>query len=348
MLGGLYDMHGNLLEWCNDMYAGYTLKALTDPTGGDFYREGMVLRGGSYVSEEERCTSTYRCHESPHGTHSDCYYTSGQYVGFRICIPEMSSPPQPIFKPLPPKPVFPQNPTNGQQIAIYLSDKVMLELIYVKPGSFMMGSPSGERDEGPHRVRLTKGFWFGKYEVTQAQWESVMNFNPSEIRGENYPVGGVSWEDCSNFIHRVNGFLHCGARFPTEAEWEYACRAGTTTAYFWGDAFDGDRTNECGNKKDIRPVGSYCGNGWGFHDMHGNMLEWCYDLYGDYNWTRGVVSLIRKNFTDFEEVDPVGPKESRWGHVLRGGCSATRHHDGATLSFARAGFRLCCSAESRE
>ena len=107
-----------------------------------------------------------------------------------------------------------------------------MELIYVSPGAFTMGSPSSEAgrfdDETQHQVTLTKGFWLGKYEVTQRQWRSVMGNNPSRFKGDDRPVETVSWDDCQKFIQKVNARLKCGARLPTEAEWEYACRAGTT------------------------------------------------------------------------------------------------------------------------
>ena len=139
-----------------------------------------------------------------------------------------------------------------------------MEMIYVAPGSFTMGSPSSEDghedDETQHRVTLTKGYWLGKYEVTQRQWESVMGDNPSRFR----QFGGE-------------------ARLPTEAEWEYACRAGTVTAYSWGDALNGDKANCDGNypcgttvkgryRQETADVGSYSPNAWGFYDMHGNEL----------------------------------------------------------------------------
>ena len=108
-----------------------------------------------------------------------------------------------------------------------------MEMIYVGPGTFTMGSPSSEEgrmnDETQHRVTLTKGFWLGKYEVTQKQWRSVMGSNPSEFKGDSNPVENVSWNDCQEFVRKVNDAARCqfggSARLPTEAEWEYACRA---------------------------------------------------------------------------------------------------------------------------
>jgi len=235
-----------------------------------------------------------------------------------------------------------------------------MELIYVAPGSFMMGSPLseiGRQDlkyfdvETQHRVTLTKGFWLGKYEVTQAQWRSVMGNNPSDCTGDSLPVENVSWDDCQEFIRRVNSQLNCYARLPTEAEWEYACRAGTTTAYSWGSSLNGDKANCNGNypcgtavkgpyRRKTAPVGSYAANAWGFFDMHGNVEEWCNDWYGVY--PAGSVT------------DPMGPIARTGLRVLRGGswyshaeeCRSANRRLGSPDSrsqFCR-GFRLCCSA----
>ena len=231
-----------------------------------------------------------------------------------------------------------------------------MEMIYVAPGSFTMGSPTGEAgrfgEETQHRVTLTKGYWLGKYEVTQRQWRSVMGDNPSFFKGDDRPVEKVSWEDCQTFIQKVNAQLNCGARLPTEAEWEYACRAGTTTAYHWGNALNGDRANCCGdgpcgttaqgpNKGETTPVGSYSANPWGFYDMHGNVSEWCNDWWGIYSG------------------DVVDPQGGLWGNyrILRGGswgCYAKFCRSACRFGFSPDsrhldyGFRLCCSAGPRE
>ena len=231
-----------------------------------------------------------------------------------------------------------------------------IEMIYCPPGEFMMGSPNNEDgrndDETQHRVLLTKGFWLGKYPVTQRQWQSVMGGNPSSFKGEDLPVETVSWDDCQEFIKKVNAVLGCGARLPTEAEWEYACRAGTTSAYFWGNALNGDRANCCGNYpcgtrtkgpylEKTTPVGKYGANPWGLCDMHGSVWEWCADWLDDY-FTGGV-------------LDPQGPA-SGGNRVLRGGgwCSLARRCRSAYRCgnnpgdrFNDSGFRLCCSAAPR-
>ena len=246
---------------------------------------------------------------------------------------------------------------TGETKTLTLPGGATMEMIYVAPGSFMMGSPSSEegrkRDEVQHRVTLTKGFWLGKYEVTQAQWQSVMGGNPSPFtKGDNLPVENVSWYACQEFIQKVNAQLSCGARLPTEAEWEYACRAGTTTAYFWGNALNGDKANcdgyyfPCGTtvkgpyRKEIVPVGSYTANAWGFFDMHGNMSEWCNDWYGTY--PAGNVT------------DPMGPASGD-SCVVRGGtynsrassCRSASRDPDPPRGVGWNGFRLCCSAAGR-
>ena len=204
-------------------------------------------------------------------------------------------------------------------------------------------------NETQHRVTLTKGYWLGKYEVTQRQWQSVMGSNPSNFKGDNLPVENVSWDDCQMFIARVNNQLNCGARLPTEAEWEYACRAGMTTAYFWGSALNGDRANCDGNypcgttvkgsyRERTMPVGSYAANAWGFCDMHGNVWEWCNDWYEAY--PAGSVT------------DPMGPasgvyrvlRGGGWSYVARRCRSASRNGNQPGSRRGNYGFRLCCSA----
>ena len=173
---------------------------------------------------------------------------------------------------------------GGATKTLRLPGGATMEMIYVAPGSFMMGSPESEDgrydDEKQHRVTLTKGFWLGKYEVTQAQWKSVMGDNPSDNKGDDLPVENVSWEDCQKFIRKVNASLNCGARLPTEAEWEYACRAGTSGPYAGGSLDSMGWYGDNSVKK--HPVGQKSPNAWGFYDMHGNVWEWCNDWYGEY------------------------------------------------------------------
>lgn len=148
-------------------------------------------------------------------------------------------------------------PKHGQVSELTLPGGEKIEMIYCAPGTFLMGSPVTESGRGSnetqHCVTLTKGFWLSKYKVNQAQWTDVMGANPSQTKGFDLPVAGVSWIDCSNFVAKINAKSNCGARFPTEAEWEYACRE--------------TNTNRCR-----------------FVDMQCGMMEWCNDWYnGDYS-----------------------------------------------------------------
>ena len=170
-------------------------------------------------------------------------------------------------------------------IIFTLPGEVSLEMVRIEPGTFQMGSSQGVSDERPvHEVAISQGFYLGKYEVTQAQWEAVMGNNPSSFRGcGDCPVERVSWEDAQAFIRKLNemeGENHY--RLPSEAEWEYAARAGTTTRYSWGDDIGRNLANceGCGSQWDGEktvPVGSFPANAWGLHDMHGNVWEWVQD-----------------------------------------------------------------------
>jgi formylglycine-generating enzyme required for sulfatase activity len=159
------------------------------------------------------------------------------------------------------------------------------EMVVIPAGRFLMGSPPSEAgrrsDEGPQRWVDVTRFAMGKFEVTQRQWEAVMGSNPSGFRtcGPDCPVENVSWNDAQEFVRRLSQRTGQNYRLPSEAEWEYAARAGTTTAYFWGDAFDTGRANN--NRSQTVRVGSYGANAFGLHDMHGNAWEWVQDLWRD-------------------------------------------------------------------
>jgi len=217
------------------------------------------------------------------------------------------------------------------QMTIDIGRGVTMEFVWIPPGEFVMGSAASEAgrfdDEGPqHRVRISKGFWMGKYEVTQEQWEAAMGNNPSHFKnaGRNAPVEMVSWEDCQQFLRRLNVRSpvvgsKAGQRgrdvtfsLPTEAEWEYACRAGTTTKYYTGNA-DADlgragwHSGSSGNSGNVtHPVGQKEPNSFGLFDMHGNVWEWCRDLYQKNYYARSPLS------------DPRGPSSGGL-HVVRGG-----------------------------
>jgi formylglycine-generating enzyme required for sulfatase activity len=174
-----------------------------------------------------------------------------------------------------------------------------IELVMIPAGSFIMGSDhsqedSEEGDERPvHRVTIKHGFYMGKYEVTQAQYRAVMGTNPSSSNGDSLPVDRVMWPDAVEFTRRLtarnDGYIY---RLPSEAEWEYACRAGTTTDFAFGPSLSSLQANFDGtepfgdapkgiNRSETITVGSFAPNAWGLYDMHGNVTEWCLDAYHD-------------------------------------------------------------------
>lgn len=198
-----------------------------------------------------------------------------------------------------------------------------IEVVHIPPGEFTMGSLETEEDraedEFPHRVMIADPFWIGKFQVTLAQWESVMGKKAQdEGDGPNCPVVNVSWDDCQRFVSRLNGMKDGNSyALPTEAQWEYACRAGTVTPFSFGTTVTPDEVNYNGGypygaaakglyRKRTTTVGSFSANAFGLHDMHGNVWEWCADWYGD----------------DYYKVSPSrnpnGPASGEY-RVLRGG-----------------------------
>ena len=159
--------------------------------------------------------------------------------------------------------------------------KTGMEFVWIPKGCFTMGSEEGEKAERmPHKVCLKKGFWMGKYEVTQAQYERIMDNNPSKFKGDDRPVDNVSWNDARDFIEEMSYVSGHDVRLPSEAEWEYACKAGRNSKYCgpggnadrlsWNDNNSGGKTHTVGGKR---------ANGWGLYDMSGNVWEWVQDCY---------------------------------------------------------------------
>lgn len=204
-----------------------------------------------------------------------------------------------------------------------------LEMVRIPAGKFMMGSPDSETDrgtdEGPQfSVTFSKDFYLGKYEVTKAQWNHIMGITPA---GNDYAVTGVSWDQCQEFIKRLNQLGKGTFRLPTEAEWEYACRAGTMTRYFFGD--DNGYWSDSGyiapntkikeyawfngnSQSSVHEVGSLLPNAWGLFDMSGNVWEWCQDWYVAY--------------TSSAKTDPTGASTGSY-RVYRGGSWAVVPQD---------------------
>ncbi len=214
-----------------------------------------------------------------------------------------------------------------------------IELVLIPAGEFTMGESGGEPDEQPaHRVTISQPFYLGKYEVTQAQWKQIMGNNPSKFVGDDLPVDSVSWKDVQTFLQRLNEaddpFFY---RLPTEAEWEYACRAGGSGKYAGNlDAMTWYFDNAGGR---THPVGRKEPNAFGLHDMHGNVREWCQDWYDDFYYRK----------TPGE--DPTGPTNGTW-RAIRGGSyfanaaacrSAVRYKLDPELKLDSVGFRVAAS-----
>jgi formylglycine-generating enzyme required for sulfatase activity len=227
-----------------------------------------------------------------------------------------------------------------------LNASVALEMIWVEPGTFTMGQDGVATPV--HEVTLTQGFYLGKYEVTQAQYEAVMTGNTDGLNATpsnwpnnpNLPVEKVSYDDIQKFLTRLNsqqaGNIPDGWAYvlPTEAQWEYACRAGTTTAYSWGDSITPDDANYDYSVGQIADVGQYSANPWGFFDMHGNVWEWTVDWYAVYS--------------SGAQTDPEGPttgsnrviRGGGWGTAGTGLRSASRHYNNPSNRNHSIGFRV--------
>lgn len=242
-----------------------------------------------------------------------------------------------------------RQPEHGSVHVFDLGEGVSLEMIYLHGGSFRMGSENGDPDELPMRTVTLDGFWIGKYPVTQAQFNALVRdfsqlateIRPSFFTGPDLPVDQISWMGTQVFLEKLSEKTGQSFRLPTEAEWEYACRAGTTTDYFFGDdpAMLGDFAWYFGNSEErTHPVGQKKPNPWGLYDMLGNVLEWCSDWYAPY--------------PEVDETNPTGPDTGEV-RVMRGGSwnffpqynrSAFRYYGLPTYPIGNIlGFRLVLS-----
>jgi formylglycine-generating enzyme required for sulfatase activity len=229
---------------------------------------------------------------------------------------------------------------------------------WIEPSTFLMGSPETEagRDinEILHQVTINKGFWLADTTVTQALWQAVMGNNPSDFKDDpNNPVENVSWNDAQQFINRLNNLLpDLQAKLPTEAQWEYACRAGTTTPFSFGDNITPEQVNYHGDypyadgekglyREKTVPVKSLPANAWGLYEMHGNVWEWCQDWYGDYP------NEPVTNPTGVNEGSVRVRRGGSWSDLGRSARSAYRNGRYADLRNLNLGFRFALGLQAR-
>ena len=234
---------------------------------------------------------------------------------------------------------------NSDNISIPVKDGISIDMVRVEAGTFTMGATAEMKDPGDdekptHRVTLTNDYYIGKYEVTQALWKAVMGKNPSEFKGDNLPVEQVSWDDCQEFISKLNRITGKMFRLPTEAEWEYAAHGGNKSRGYqysgsnnlldvaWYEDNSGYKTHAVGTKQP---------NELGIYNMSGNVDEWCQDRYGKYNRS--------------SQVNPTGANSGRY-RVTRGGSwnynasrcrSSDRSYTSPDIWFSFLGLRLVLS-----
>jgi formylglycine-generating enzyme required for sulfatase activity/serine/threonine protein kinase len=350
---GLYDMHGNVWEVCWDVLdTGYYKNSPeSDPMGpsGGHYR---VMRGGGWYDVARLCRSAIRGRGiTPVHRNSD--------KGFRIALSITDEERTLLLV----APFDEATAKKGQETwaghldtGVHLSNAIGMKLVLIPPGEFQMGStnPRLPDDVRPvHRVRITKPFFMGIYEATQEEYQRIMGSNPSHFHDDpRLPVESISGQNILDFCRKLSEMpeeKQAGRtyRLPTEAEWEYACRAGTTTRFHFGDVMSSDQANFDGDNPGLdlprgpnlgrtTKVGSYRPNAFGLYDMHGNVIEVISDSYSaDYYSTSPV-------------DDPQGPTSGDWGIARGGGWSnpavpsAYRYSGPKSTIDPGLGFRVVC------
>ncbi len=355
---GLHDMYGNVWEWCQDWRGSdfYKSSPSVDPHG-PANGSSRVLRGASWGGSLSKCRSAYRHYDDPTARFSG--------IGFRL-VRELRSDTSVVLDAAatPNTPSSKEGKSAVALIAPFSASEASTErvlwasakgvepeftnefgmaLVLIPPGEFEMGSPVWEAlglaGEKLHTVKISLPYFLGVTEVTQQQWKEVMGTEPWKgaeyvMEGNEYPATYVSWESAVEFCRKLSEREGKKYRLPTEAEWEYACRSGTETAYSFGDDDSqlGDYAWYAKNARVVgeqyaHQVGQKLPNGFGLHDMHGNMWEWCRDWYGkDY-------------YDNSPSVDPTGPTDGSrcvlrggsWRHLSYNCRSATRNGDNPTL-----------------
>ena len=363
----LYDMHGNVHEWCLDWWGASTSSTAseTDPVGTNT-GSGRVGRGGGCFSSAQYCRSAVRFNTTPSRSYSN--------YGFRIAyhprqdlyaVVDLSGGPDATHYPV-------RYSSTGPDLDDDTCRTTELWLRKIPAGTFIMGSPEDEVGRGAgqynweklHQVTLTQDYYMGVFECTQKQWELIMGNTPSEYTGDCRPVERISFNmvwgsgntaDTTTFMGKLQTKTGMAFSLPTEAQWEYACRAGTTTALNSGknlttiynenvtvnDAAMNEVGRYCVNRMDGKggysqhtKVGSYLPNTWGFYDMHGNVEEWCLDRYGGGDYSSAAV-------TDPLDMSCISCRASRGG--CWGSYSDTNWGAYVNLVWCRSAARNCCN-----
>ena len=291
---GLYDMSGNVGEWCNDWDGSYSDDAQTDPTG-PIDGKSRILRGGAFGSLKYSCQVDSRAGAKQNST--------GISHGIRLVIDGLNS------------------DYNGDNIVEV--NGVTIKMKLVEAGTFTMGATEEQtaynNDEKPaHQVTLTKDYYMGETEVTQELWYAVIGEKPTSKYkwssswglGDNYPAYYISWNDCQEFITKLNQLTGLIFRLPTEAEWEYAARGGkkatTQTLYSGSNTIDDVAWYDVNSSSSTHVVAGKAANALGLYDMSGNVWEWCNDWYDN------------SYYSSSPQTDPIGPNSGSY-RVLRGG-----------------------------
>jgi formylglycine-generating enzyme required for sulfatase activity len=343
-------MSGNVWEWCeddwHDSYAGAPDDGTAWIDNDNRSQSVKCPRGGSWFLNPNFCRSAYRYDL----VRRDYFFYD---LGFRVvCVSTVTSTQLPIApvtstplpKVSPPPPSSPSPPPAKLTLFTEnLPKGVTLEMVGLPAGKFLMGSFGSDDEKPPHQVKVNS-FAIGKYPITQAQYQAVMGNNPSYFKNNpQNPVECVSWNYAKAFCQKLSQITGKTYRLPTEAEWEYACRAGTTTRYYFGNDANqlGDYAWYYGNSGGkTHPVGQKKPNGWGLYDMSGNVWEWCEDnWHGNYIGAPDDGSAWLDNDNDY----PIG----------RGGCwynnpdycrSAFRGGFNRRDDFSNVSFRVVCGA----
>ena len=326
---GIYDMSGNVFEWCEDRYSKYPSYSQTNPTGPNS-GSSRVNRGGSWIYYAGGSRVSFRYYFTPD--------SRLHFLGFRLCCqePQDEDPVTGVSNKTENEVIFSFN------IEKFEANRVAFEMVKVPGGTFTMGATEeqgayAEDDERPAHTVTLSGYYIGKYEVTQAQWKAIMGTNPSRFQGDNLPVECVSWDDCQEFIRKLNQLTGKKFSLPTEAQWEYAARGGKSggTKYSGSDNIDAVAWYRDNADRKTHPVGTKSPNSLGIYDMSGNVEEWCSDWYGDYS--------------SYSQTNPTGPNSGS-DRVCRGGgwsysarsCRVSSRDDGTPdCRYDGLGFRLC-------